>query len=135
MPVLAGTKLFVTVLPSPVSERFTTVPPAVKVSTDTAPVQAAVPPILARVNVVTFDILVPLTSVSATPIPVSILRVWPPPVTAPRVISPAVVRAWVLSVTLEPSVIAPHFNRSSDVLIDPLSVTTPPTPVVSIPPL
>ena len=137
VPSLAGVNALVTDDPLPVKATLATVLSTLNVVTSTSPESVAVPPMLAKVKVVT-PLIAPLAVMSALATLFSVVRVkvLDPPVTAPIVISPVDVEVALVSmVTLLPSVMAPKVKASSELLILVFNVTLPPTLLVVSPPL
>ena len=106
------------------------------VVTSTSADRVAVPPTLAKVNVVT-PLIAPdaVMSALATLFSVVNVKVLLPPVTAAIVMSPSVLVALVSIVTLLPKVTAPKTTASLELLIDVFKVTVPATLLVVSPPL
>ena len=102
---MANVTKFVIVPPLPVLTTFRTVAGTVNVTALTAPVNAAVPPILLRANVPTPLTVVPVTSAPRAG-PVLKFKSKPAPVTAPRVMSLVPATALVFKETFAPKVIA-----------------------------
>jgi len=136
VPSLPKVTALVTDDPLPVSETLATVLPIVNVVTSTSAENDAVPPISAKVKVVT-PLMLPLAVISefATLFPVDNVSVLLPPVTTPSVKSPVVLLALVSRVTLLPKVIAPNTIASFELLIEVFKVTVPATLDVLSPPL
>ena len=138
VPSVIGVKVLTTVDPLPLKTIFATVlPNATKVVISTSPDNVAVPPTLAKVNVVT-PLIFPdaVTSDPVTLFSVVNVKVLDPPVMAAIVMSARLVVVELVSMVVAlPKVTAPKVNASSELAMVPFRVTVPSTLAVFNPPL